>query len=76
MDCYSFHFMKKDPKTGKWWQKNGRYAIRCLGKVDVDKKKYWEAGPSGYPAKSSKRYYVFYNSKTLYFAVKARFWTT
>lgn len=38
---YDFHFMKKDPKTGKWWTKSGTYKIICKGKIDPDKKSNW-----------------------------------
>ena len=54
---YDFHFMKQDPKTLKWWDKPGRTAIRCLGKVNPDKNSTWR----------------IYNSNTKYIAVKKTF---
>ena len=81
--CYDFHFMKKDPKTGKWWTKSGKFKIICKGKINPDNKSNW-AMPAdmnykkvvaGFPARSSKIYKVYYNSHTEYLAVKTRFWT-
>ena len=54
---YDFHFMKQDPKTLKWWDKPGRTAIRCFGKVNPDKNSTWR----------------IYNSNTKYIAVKKTF---
>ena len=53
----NFHFMKQDPQTKKWWEKPGKLAIHCLGKINPDNYKYWGNC----------------NSKTGYLAVKKKF---
>ena len=53
----NFHFMKQDPQTKKWWDKPGKQAIECLGKINPDNSKNWGNC----------------NSKTKYFAVKRKF---
>ena len=59
--------MKKDPNTGKWWHKQGKSSIECLGKIDPDKKTNW--------VRKNDWIDHYYNSKTLYIAVRRTFWT-
>ncbi len=37
--CGDFHFIRKDPKTGKWFHKMGWYNQPCLVRLDNDYKK-------------------------------------
>ena len=88
---YDYHFWKQDPKTLKWWDKPGGTEIRCLGKVNPEKKKNWYLMTQyyntrlyelGHPLKSGilygrKVWYrnLYYNSKVIYFAIKNKFWS-
>ena len=88
---YDYHFWKQDPKTLKWWDKPGKTAIRCLGKVNPENKKNWYLTTQlyntrfyelGRPLKSRMLYGrkvwyrdLYYNSKVIYFAIKSKFWS-
>lgn len=56
---YDFHFAKQDPKTKIWYDKPGRGKINKLDKFNPDRN--WNGS-------------IVYNSKTLYIAVKRKFW--
>ena len=86
---YDFHFWKQDPKTLKWWNKHGIGNIKLIGKINADKNKGsgWTAlargcvDPyvlyrfGGMLYKTTVIGPLYYNSKTLYFAYKGRFWS-
>lgn len=79
----------QDPKTLKWWNKHGIGNIKLLGKINADKNKGsgWTAlargcvDPyvlyrfGGMLYKTTVIGPLYYNSKTLYFAYKGRFWS-
>lgn len=39
LSCGDYHFIRKDPKTGKWFHKMGWYNQPCLVKLDNNHKK-------------------------------------
>ena len=61
-----FHFMKQDPRTGMWWQKRGFLDIECLGRINPDNQHFWYNGAL---------WGDYYNSNTLYLAVRKDFWS-
>lgn len=79
---YDFHFWKKNPKNGEWWDKPGGGAIRKKGNVDPNNTNNWYhktyyysqlmRDANGNTFKSRKQYY---NSGTRYIAYKGTFWS-
>ena len=80
-----FHFMKRDPKTGYWWEKaSARGFVRNLGKINPDSDKNWKIYFDTLDSPFSrqmyylryrdfKRVFVYYNSSTKYLIIKKTF---
>ena len=79
-----FHFWKQNPKTGEWWNKHGAQKIQYLGNVNPNNtaSKGWMLSGGLFPFIYKKKTYycrfygpLCYNSPTIYFAYKGKFWS-
>lgn len=59
---WDFHYWKKDPRTGYWWDKHGTSPVEFLGSANPDADSNWLRSPGNY------------DSPTAYYKVTGTFW--